>query len=71
MSSDSVSESPSTLSAFHGQLARLSGVECDAHFDGQSAGARLSTGTSHSPTVSRGRALVLYLLPLGAIRFTG
>jgi hypothetical protein len=71
MSSDSVSESPSTLSAFHGQLARLSGVECDAHFDGQSAGARLSTWHLAQPDSVARRALVLYLLPLGAIRFTG
>jgi hypothetical protein len=27
-------------------------------------------GSAHSPTVTQGRALVLYLLPGGEIRFT-
>jgi len=27
-------------------------------------------GSAHSPTVAHGRALVLYLLPQGAIEFT-
>jgi hypothetical protein len=30
----------------------------------------MPAGSSHRPTVSQGRALVLYLLPQGAIEFT-
>jgi hypothetical protein len=30
----------------------------------------LRSGERHSPTVTHGRALVLYLLPQGAIEFT-
>jgi Domain of unknown function (DUF4863) len=42
-----------------------------ATFDGQPAGWTVyGPGTAHRPTVSGGRALVLYLLPQGAIQFT-
>ena len=42
-----------------------------ATFDGQPAGWKVyGPGTAHRPTVSGGRALVLYLLPQGAIQFT-
>lgn len=42
-----------------------------ATFDGQPAGWKVyGPGTAHRPTVSGGRALVLYLLPDGAIDFT-
>jgi Domain of unknown function (DUF4863) len=42
-----------------------------ARFDGQAAGWKVyGPGTAHRPTVSGGRALVLYLLPDGAIQFT-
>ncbi|NDY91370.1 4-hydroxylaminobenzoate lyase [Ideonella livida] len=42
-----------------------------ACFDGQPAGWKVyGPGTSHRPTVTGGRALVLYLLPAGAIEFT-
>jgi hypothetical protein len=42
-----------------------------ARFDGQGAGWRVyGAGSAHVPTVAGGRALVLYLLPGGAIEFT-
>lgn len=42
-----------------------------ARFDGQPAGWKVyPPGSGHRPTVSGGRALVLYLLPEGAIEFT-
>jgi hypothetical protein len=42
-----------------------------AQFDGRGAGWLVyGPDTAHSPTVSGGRALVLYLLPGGAIEFT-
>lgn len=42
-----------------------------ARFDGQGAGWKVyPAGSGHRPTVSDGRALVLYLLPEGAIEFT-
>ncbi|HYP30270.1 MAG TPA: DUF4863 family protein [Burkholderiaceae bacterium] len=42
-----------------------------ATFDGQSAGWKVyGPGSAHRPTVRGGRALVLYLLPDGAIEFT-
>ncbi len=43
----------------------------DARFDGHGAGWLVyGPGTAHRPTVTQGRALVLYLLPGGAIEFT-
>ena len=43
----------------------------DACFDGQPAGWKVyGPGSAHRPTVTGGRALVLYLLPQGAIHFT-
>jgi Domain of unknown function (DUF4863) len=43
----------------------------DAQFDGRPAGWCVYTaGSAHRPTVTQGRALVLYLLPQGAIEFT-
>lgn len=43
----------------------------DARFDGQPAGWLVCPpGSAHRPTVSQGRALVLYLLPEGRIEFT-
>jgi len=42
-----------------------------AQFDGRGAGWLVyGPGSAHSPTVSGGHALVLYLLPAGAIEFT-
>lgn len=46
-------------------------IEGEALFDGQSAGwVVMPPGSAHHPTVSQGRALVLYLLPEGRIDFT-
>lgn len=43
----------------------------EARFDGQGAGWKVyGPGSAHRPTVTGGRALVLYLLPAGAIEFT-
>jgi Domain of unknown function (DUF4863) len=43
----------------------------DARFDSRPAGWLVyPPGTAHRPTVSQGRALVLYLLPEGRIDFT-
>jgi hypothetical protein len=43
----------------------------DARFDGRPAGWLVyPPGSAHRPTVSQGRALVLYLLPAGQIQFT-
>lgn len=43
----------------------------NARFDGQGAGWKVyPPGSAHRPTVSGGRALVLYLLPQGAIEFS-
>ena len=43
----------------------------DARFDGRPAGWLVCPpGSAHRPTVSQGRALVLYLLPQGQIEFT-
>lgn len=43
-----------------------------AKFDGQGAGWCVNEpGSDHFPTVTGGRALVLYLLPGGVIEFTG
>ncbi len=42
-----------------------------AKFDGKGAGWMVyAPGTAHRPTVSEGRALVLYMLPGGEIEFT-
>jgi hypothetical protein len=43
----------------------------DARFDGRPAGwVVMPPGSAHRPTVTNGRALVLYLLPAGRIEFT-
>jgi hypothetical protein len=43
-----------------------------AKFDGRGAGWLVyGPGSAHCPTVSEGKALVLYLLPKGKIEFTG
>ena len=43
----------------------------DAEFDGHGAGwVVYPPASAHHPTVSGGRALVLYLLPEGSIEFT-
>ena len=55
----------------NGEIDLLMPLEGDALFDGRPAGWIVyPPGTAHCPTVSQGRALVLYLLPAGAIHFT-
>ena len=54
-----------------GEIDLVMPVEGEARFDGRPAGWVVYPPESgHSPTVSHGRALVLYLLPEGRIRFT-
>ena len=55
----------------NGEIDLLMPLEGDALFDGRPAGWIVyPPGSAHHPTVSQGRALVLYLLPAGAIVFT-
>jgi hypothetical protein len=54
-----------------GEIDLLMPLEGDARFDGRPAGwVVYPPGSAHHPTVSQGRALVLYLLPQGKIEFT-
>ncbi len=55
----------------NGEIDLVMPLEGDARFDGRPAGWLVCPpGSAHRPTVSQGRALVLYLLPQGAIEFT-
>lgn len=55
----------------NGEIDMIMPLEGDACFDGHGAGWFVyGPGTVHRPTVSGGRAHVLYLLPEGAIEFT-
>ncbi|MEY4761114.1 MAG: hypothetical protein RLZZ200_970 [Pseudomonadota bacterium] len=55
----------------NGEIDLIMPLETGAQFDGQGAGWLVyEAGTAHYPTVTGGRALVLYLLPAGAIEFT-
>lgn len=55
----------------NGEIDLIMPIEGDARFDGRPAGWLVCPpGSAHRPTVSQGRALVLYLLPQGAIQFT-
>lgn len=55
----------------NGEIDLIMPLEGEALFDGQPAGWLVyGPDTVHSPTVSQGRALVLYLLPEGQIEFT-
>lgn len=55
----------------NGEIDLVMPLEGDARFDGAPAGwVVYGPGTAHKPTVSGGRALVLYLLPQGAIEFS-
>ena len=55
----------------NGEIDLIVPIEGDARFDGRPAGWLVCPpGSAHRPTVSGGRALVLYLLPQGAIQFT-
>lgn len=54
----------------NGEIDMIMPLEGDARFDGQGRGWLVyGPGSVHRPTVSGGRALVLYLLPEGAIDF--
>jgi len=55
----------------NGEIDLVMPIEGDAQFDGRGAGWLVCPpGSAHHPTVTGGRALVLYLLPDGAIHFT-
>lgn len=55
----------------NGEIDLIMPIEGDARFDGRPAGWLVCPpGSAHHPTVSQGRALVLYLLPQGSIEFT-
>ena len=55
----------------NGEIDLVMPLSGGALFDARGAGWRVyGPGSAHSPTVSQGRALVLYLLPEGAIEFT-
>lgn len=55
----------------NGEIDLVMPLAGDARFDGRPAGwVVYGPGTAHRPTVSQGRALVLYLLPDGRIEFT-
>lgn len=55
----------------NGEIDMIMPLDPTARFDGRGAGWMVyGPDSAHSPTVSDGRALVLYLLPQGAIEFT-
>lgn len=55
----------------NGEIDLIMPLTADARFDGHGAGWLVyGPGSAHRPTVTQGRALVLYLLPGGAIEFT-
>jgi len=55
----------------NGEIDLIMPIEGDARFDGRPAGWLVCPPDSaHPPTVTGGRALVLYLLPQGQIKFT-
>lgn len=55
----------------NGEIDLIMPIDGDAQFDGRPAGWLVCPpGSAHRPTVSAGRALVLYLLPEGQIQFT-
>lgn len=55
----------------NGEIDLIMPLDDGALFDGRPAGWMVTpAGSAHRPTVSRGRALVLYLLPNGSIEFT-
>ena len=54
-----------------GEVDLVMPLDAQATFDGHGAGwVVYGPGSAHRPTVTGGRALVLYLLPQGAIEFT-
>jgi Domain of unknown function (DUF4863) len=54
-----------------GEIDLIMPLDATALFDGRPAGWMVTpAGSAHRPTVTHGRALVLYLLPNGRIDFT-
>lgn len=54
-----------------GEIDLIMPLDSDAKFDNRPAGwVVYPSGSAHRPTVTQGRALVLYLLPEGRIEFT-
>jgi Domain of unknown function (DUF4863) len=54
-----------------GEIDLIMPIDTEARFDGHGAGWLVyPAGSAHPPTVTGGRALVLYLLPEGRIDFT-
>jgi hypothetical protein len=55
-----------------GEIDMIMPIAGSATFDGRGAGWLVyGPGSAHSPTVSGGKAVVLYLLPTGKIEFSG
>jgi hypothetical protein len=55
----------------NGEIDLIMPLDDTAQFDGRPAGWLVCPpGSAHRPTVTQGRALVLYLLPQGSITFT-
>ena len=55
----------------HGEIDLIMPLDEGAQFDARPAGWLVCPpGSAHRPTVTGGRALVLYLLPEGSIQFT-
>jgi hypothetical protein len=55
----------------NGEIDLIIPLDAAAKFDGRGAGWLVyEPGSAHSPTVTGGRALVVYLLPGGAIEFS-
>lgn len=55
----------------NGEIDLIMPLDDGAQFDGHPAGWLVCPpGSAHQPTVTHGRALVLYLLPQGSIEFT-
>lgn len=55
----------------NGEIDLVMPVDAEAEFDGRGAGWKVyGPGSAHWPTVAGGKAIVLYLLPGGAIEFT-
>jgi hypothetical protein len=55
-----------------GEIDMIMPLSGSARFDGRGAGWLVyGPGSAHCPTVSNGKALVLYLLPKGKIEFNG
>ena len=56
----------------NGEIDLIMPIQSEARFDDRPAGwLVMAPGSAHRPTVTEGRALVLYLLPQGKIEFTG